>query len=191
MGLEVGTTALSPFNFKLNLLRGGTGTADHLTLLRLSTFLVFFGSGPKGDEVLQNTGGICPSVRPSIHPSPSLPHPQGFVSFGAKIQIVWPKSKLNDPNPAKMGQIQAKWLKTKQNEPNLAGKPEFWPEPYHFGPLNLDSGSQNSHPSLGEHRGNLSVRTSIRPSVSPPLCPTLRALSPLGPKSKLYGLNPS
>ena len=57
----------------------------------------------------------------------------------AQFQAYWPKSKQNGPNLAKMDQIQA----------NLARKPEFWPEFYHFGPLNLDSGSQNPHPSLG------------------------------------------
>ena len=37
-----------------------------------------------------------------------------------------------------------------------------------------------------EHWENLSVRTSV-----PPPSPILRALSPLGPKSKLYGPNPN
>ena len=47
-----------------------------------------------------------------------------------------------------MGQIQETWPKFRQKSPNLAGKPEFWPEFYHLGPLNLDSGSKNPHPSL-------------------------------------------
>ena len=34
------------------------------------------GSGPEGDEVLKNTGGICPSVHPSVRPVcfPSVPN---------------------------------------------------------------------------------------------------------------------
>ena len=47
-----------------------------------------------------------------------------------------------------MAQIQAKWPKSSQNGPNLLRKPEFWPEFYYLGPLNLDSSSQNPHPSL-------------------------------------------
>ena len=35
------TLPCSPFNFKLNLLRQGTGTADHLTLLRLLSLSSF------------------------------------------------------------------------------------------------------------------------------------------------------
>ena len=36
-----------------------------------------------------------------------------------------------------MAQIKAKWPKFKQNAPNLARKPQFWPEVYQFGPLDL------------------------------------------------------
>ena len=60
----------------------------------------FWAAAPKGTKSCRTQGE---SVRPYVPP-----HPQGFVSFGAKIQTVWPKSKQNGPNPAKMGQIQAK-----------------------------------------------------------------------------------
>ena len=80
------------------------------------------------------------SVRPYVHPSPPLPHPQGFVSFGAQIQAVWPKSKQNGLNPAKMGQIQAKWAKSRQNGPNPDKMAKIWFKFYHFGLLDLDSG---------------------------------------------------
>ena len=87
-------------------------------------------AAPKGTKSCITQGeSVRTSVCPSVHMSvPPLPHPESFVSFGAQIQTVWPKSR--------------------QNGPNLARKPEFWPEFYHFGPLNLDSGSQNPHPSL-------------------------------------------
>ena len=48
-----GAAALLPLNLSHTLLKQGTGTADHLTLLRL--FLLLFsllGSGPERDEVL-------------------------------------------------------------------------------------------------------------------------------------------
>ena len=31
-----------------------------------------------------------------------LAHPQGFVSFGAHIQTVWPKRKQYSPNPSRL-----------------------------------------------------------------------------------------
>ena len=41
----------------------------------------------------------------SIRTSVPLPlHPQGFVSFGAQIQTVWPKSEQNGPKLAKSRQ---------------------------------------------------------------------------------------
>ena len=64
-------------------------------------------------------------VHPSIHSSP-LPHPQSFVSFGAQIQTVWPKSKQYGPNPNKMAQIQAKWPKSRLNGLNPYKMGQIW-----------------------------------------------------------------
>ena len=103
------------------------------SIRRSVTLRFFFGQRPRrGRSPVEHRGNL--SVRPYVRTSVHLPHPKGFVSFGAKIQTVWPKSKQNGLNPGKMGQIQAKWAKSRQNGPNLARKPEFWPEFYHFGP---------------------------------------------------------
>ena len=53
----------------------------------------FLGGGPEGDEVLLNTGGICPSVCPSR------------------------ASSALRPKPSKMAQIQLKWAKSRQKWP--------------------------------------------------------------------------
>ena len=111
----------------------------YFLLFFFSSMYHAFGQRPqRGRSPVEHRGNL--SVRPSVRPSPPQPHPQGFVSFGAQIQAVWPKSKQNGPNLGKMGQIQAKWPKSRQNGPNLTRKPEFWSKFYRFGPFDLDSG---------------------------------------------------
>ena len=62
---------------------GATGTADHLTLLRLFSFL---GSGPSGPMSCRTQGGISrhpsilPSFRPPVHPSVGSP-PKSFSNL--------------------------------------------------------------------------------------------------------------
>ena len=73
-----------------------------------------FGQRPRrGRSPVEHRGNLSvrTSIRPSVRPPPQ-PHPQGFVSFGAQIQTVWPKSRQNGLIPGKMAQIQAKWAKS-------------------------------------------------------------------------------
>ena len=76
----------------------------------------FWAAAPKGRCPVGHRGEfpyVRTSVRPSVRPSPPGPTLRASSPLGPEIQTVWPKSKQNGPNPAKMGQIQAKWPKTR------------------------------------------------------------------------------
>ena len=88
-----------------------------MTITILYPSIALFGQRPRrGRSPVEHRGNL--SVRTSVRPyvrmyvPPPQPHPQGFVSFRAQIQTVWPKSKQNGPNPGNMAQIQAKWAKS-------------------------------------------------------------------------------
>ena len=104
-----------------------------------------------------------------------LPHHIQMVYFRANSDTNFaklPKSKQNYPNPSKMAQIWPEYLITGLKSIILA-------------PWILAFGQR-------PRRGRSPVNTGkICPSVHLSPLPHPQGLSPLGPKSKLYGPNPS
>ena len=89
-------------------------------------FLLFGQRPRRGLSLVEHRGNlsVCPFVPPSA-PSSGLWFLWGlfWLKFCRKVQIqaIWPKYKLNGPNPSTMAWIQAKWPKF------LALSPSFWP----------------------------------------------------------------